>query len=62
MPYTSERLTLERIVFILRDQGFTFMEFNIIYNDKDVSATIKEMKLSDMIDKSNGFTGVDKNI
>lgn len=61
LRYISERLTLERMVSILRDQGFTLVQFNNIYNDEDVSAIITELKLSDMTDKLKGFTYVDKN-
>lgn len=59
--YVKGRLSLEQITRILRDQGFTIIVFNHIYNDKDVFEIITELKLSNMTDKSKCFTYVDRN-
>lgn len=59
--YVNGRLSLEQMTRILRDQGFTIIGFNHIYNDEDVFAIITELKLSNMTDKSKCFTYVDRN-
>lgn len=59
--YTKGQLTLDGIKEVLRDQGYTIVEFNHIFNDEDVATVIDELHLSSMTDKSKGFTYVDRN-
>ena len=59
--YIKEQLTLDGIKEVLRNQGYTIIEFNHIFNDEDVATVIDELHLLSMIDKSKGFTYVDRN-
>lgn len=54
VSYRSLRKALEL-------QGFTTIEFNHIYNDKDVQDLIHALNLSDMVLQSKGFTYADNN-
>jgi len=46
---------------VVKDIGFTVIEFNNIFNDKDVETIIQNLGLDEAILRSRGFTYADKN-
>ena len=47
--------------YIIKTIGFTIIEFNAIFNDKDVETIIQNLNLDEGILHSRGFTYTDKN-
>ena len=46
---------------VIKSIGFTIIEFNAIFNDKDVETIIQNLTLDEGILRSRGFTYTDKN-
>ena len=46
---------------VIKSIGFTIIEFNTIFNDKDVETIIQNLNLHEGILRSRGFTYTDKN-
>ncbi len=46
----------EQIEKVIESLGFTIIEYNLIYNDTDVNTVLAELKLTDEIVRTNGFT------
>lgn len=46
---------------VVKTIGFTIIEFNNIFNDKDVETVIQNLDLGDTVLRSRGFTYADKN-
>ncbi|MCC8014273.1 MAG: ImmA/IrrE family metallo-endopeptidase [Eubacterium sp.] len=46
----------EQIEKIIESLGFTIIEYNLIYNDPDVNTVLAELKLTEEIVRTNGFT------
>ena len=46
---------------IIKTIGFTIIEFNAIFNDKDVETIIQNLNLDEGTLRSRGFTYTDKN-
>lgn len=55
---TVNYLTLKEMV---KNIGFTIIEFNNIFNNKDVETVIQNLNLGDVVLRSRGFTYADKN-
>jgi len=59
--YGIKNLSIEKIKKIIESQGYTIIEFNYIFNDKDVQTLIDVLGLSEELIRSRGFTYVDSN-
>jgi len=46
---------------VVKNIGFTIIEFNNIFNDKDIETVIHNLNLGDDVLRSRGFTYADKN-
>lgn len=46
---------------VVKNIGFTIIEFNNIFNDKDVETVIQNLELCDTVLRSRGFTYADNN-
>lgn len=58
--YNLKSITTENLKEILKMQGYTVIEFNNIFNDKDVSALINALDLKETVEHARGFTYVDQ--
>lgn len=59
--YSILKPTLEEMRSIIQSQGYTIVEFNAIFNDKDVALIIENLKLDNLISEQKGFTYTDNN-
>lgn len=57
--FSVQDITKEQAIDILENLGYTFIEFNYIINDEPVATLIEQLKLSDEIVRTKGFTYVD---
>ena len=57
--FAVQNITKEQALVILEKLGYTFVEFNYVLNDEPVATLIEQLKLSDEIVRTKGFTYVD---
>lgn len=53
--YNLKSITTENLKEILKMQGYTVIEFNNIFNDKDVSALINALDLKETVEHARGL-------
>ena len=54
-------ITYDKLRVVSENIGYTVIEFNNVFNDNNVETVIKNLKLEEVVQKSRGFTYVDKN-
>ena len=57
--YRIKQVDLQILQSIIREYGYTIIEFNAFENDEDTSLVIEKLDLSDMMICSKGFTYAD---
>ncbi len=60
LEYGLKQVTLESLRSILKNQGYTIVEFNAIVNDPQVAALVTALGLEQNIQHSKGFTYADR--
>lgn len=57
--YSLQNVTLENLRAVIQKQGYTIVEYNNIFNDKNVAALIAALGLEDLCEHARGFTYAD---